>query len=592
MDVLKEEMNSFDITVVTVELDRILSGFHINKIYQLNPKTLLLKIRGREAHQSNLILEAGKRVHATSYVFKTPLKPPDFCMALRKYLRNGRIERVRQHGFERIVEITVTSRGKEFRLIIELFGEGNIILLDPEDKILHALRYRRMRDRNVVRGEIFAYPPSRGEDPRTLRREALYEIRNFGRLEVVRAAARFLSIGGSYAEELLLRAGVAKNTPCSSLKDKDLDNVFNGLQELLSEATIENEKPCVFVDEDGRWVDVAPLQLRQYAHLKHERFANFNEALDEYYAKVLVGEKATDVGELVEREVTRLERMLRGQAKTLRESKKKAAVYRKIGDAIYLHLSELQLLTQRIMEDKRGGKSWKEITKALEKERSESRVPAVYFESLKPRSLSVQVSVEGQTFSLNLKSLAQKNAAEYYVMAKKAERKIAGAERALEKTRETIEKTRVQRIEKVETASKTLPKRRKREWYEKFRWFRSSDGFLVIGGRDASTNEVLIKKHVEPQDIVFHAEISGAPFAVVKTEGRTPPEQTIKETAQFAASYSRGWKEGLGAIDVYWVSPKQVSKTPPSGEYLPKGSFMIYGTKNYVRGAPLEVAVG
>jgi hypothetical protein len=86
--------------------------------------------------------------------------------------------------------------------------------------------------------------------------------------------------------------------------------------------------------------------------------------------------------------------------------------------------------------------------------------------------------------------------------------------------------------------------------------------------------------------------VQGAPFVVVKTQGEVPSEQTVKEAAQFAASYSQAWKGGLGAVDVYWVRPEQVSKTPPSGEYLPRGAFMIYGTKNYSKGAILEVVVG
>ncbi len=139
---------------------------------------------------------------------------------------------------------------------------------------------------------------------------------------------------------------------------------------------------------------------------------------------------------------------------------------------------------------------------------------------------------------------------------------------------------------------KPPPVRREKVWYEKFRWFHSSDGSLVIGGKDATTNEILIKKHMEPHDIVFHADIVGAPFVLIKTEGKTPSEQSLKEAAQFAASYSRAWKTMFGVVDVYWFHPKQISKSPPSGQYLRKGSFMIRGAKNYIRNVPLAVAIG
>jgi hypothetical protein len=161
----------------------------------------------------------------------------------------------------------------------------------------------------------------------------------------------------------------------------------------------------------------------------------------------------------------------------------------------------------------------------------------------------------------------------------------------VEETRTKIEEAKKQ-VTVAKAAQKPLAKRRKKEWFEKYRWFRSSDGFLVIGGRDATTNEILIKKRMEPDDIVFHAEIVGAPFVLIKTEGKNASEQTINEAAQLAASYSRGWREMLSAINVYWIHPDQVSKSPPSGQSLPKGAFMIRGTKNFVRGVPLRVAVG
>jgi len=48
----------------------------------------------------------------------------------------------------------------------------------------------------------------------------------------------------------------------------------------------------------------------------------------------------------------------------------------------------------------------------------------------------------------------------------------------------------------------------------------------------------------------------------------------------------------LAAVDVYWVTPEQVNKSPPSRQYIKKGAFMIHGSKNFVRGVPLRVAIG
>ena len=81
----------------------------------------------------------------------------------------------------------------------------------------------------------------------------------------------------------------------------------------------------------------------------------------------------------------------------------------------------------------------------------------------------------------------------------------------------------------------------------------------------------------------MHADIHGAPVVVIKTSGKEPGDEDILEAAVIAACYSKAWKSGAGYVDVYWVKGAQVSKSPPSGEYLPKGSFMVYGKRNYVR---------
>ena len=112
--------------------------------------------------------------------------------------------------------------------------------------------------------------------------------------------------------------------------------------------------------------------------------------------------------------------------------------------------------------------------------------------------------------------------------------------------------------------------------------FVSSDGFLVIGGRDATSNEIVIKKHTDANDIVLHTDMAGSPFFVIKSEGKEIPESTIREAGDAACTFSKVWKLGLQSTDVFYVSPDQVSKKAQSGEYMAKGAFMIYGKTNYI----------
>jgi hypothetical protein len=122
-------------------------------------------------------------------------------------------------------------------------------------------------------------------------------------------------------------------------------------------------------------------------------------------------------------------------------------------------------------------------------------------------------------------------------------------------------------------------------WFERYRWFISSNGNLVVAGKDAATNEKVVKKYLEKGDRYVHAVITGAPSCIVKAQDvESNPlsisSETLREACQFAVAYSRAWKQ-FAELEAYWVNPEQVSKTPPSGEYLPRGSFMISGKRTY-----------
>jgi hypothetical protein len=130
-----------------------------------------------------------------------------------------------------------------------------------------------------------------------------------------------------------------------------------------------------------------------------------------------------------------------------------------------------------------------------------------------------------------------------------------------------------------------------REWYERYRWFLTSDGLLAVGGRDASSNSAVVRRHLTENDLVFHAEIHGSPFFVLKN-AKGDGVNSINEVAQATVSFSRAWKEGIATVDAYWVSPDQVKKAAPSGQFLPKGSFVIEGKRNYIKGLELKLAIG
>jgi predicted ribosome quality control (RQC) complex YloA/Tae2 family protein len=181
------------------------------------------------------------------------------------------------------------------------------------------------------------------------------------------------------------------------------------------------------------------------------------------------------------------------------------------------------------------------------------------------------------------KSIEQ-NAGIYFDKAKKLKKKIPGIQKTIESS-----KIKLSTVKLPEKKEKTI---KKKEWYDKFRWFMSSDDFLIVGGRDSTTNEIAVKKYMEKSDVVFHTELPGSPFVIIKNpENKDIPESTIVQAAEFCASFSKSWKSGRGTAEVYHVTPEQLSKEAPAGMAgLAKGMFMVYGKRNYID-ARLNIAI-
>ena len=229
---------------------------------------------------------------------------------------------------------------------------------------------------------------------------------------------------------------------------------------------------------------------------------------------------------------------------------------------------------------------------------------------------------------LEINKNVDENAALYFDKAKKAKKKLKGLITALQKSQEKLQK-----LEKIEEKNNSINtdadssainlsgenKQKKSKWYHKFRWFYTSDGNLVVGGRDATTNEIIIKKYTNENDLIFHTEIAGSPFFILKLEKDNTvktvnqnndnntaenkkshsninntekvSELTLQEVADATISFSRAWKLGLYASDVFYVKPEQLSKEANTGEYVKKGSFIIRGKTNYLTGN-INLAVG
>ncbi|MEM0372532.1 MAG: NFACT RNA binding domain-containing protein [archaeon] len=186
---------------------------------------------------------------------------------------------------------------------------------------------------------------------------------------------------------------------------------------------------------------------------------------------------------------------------------------------------------------------------------------------------------------IDVSKTVEQNAAKYYEEAKKYRKKIEGLKKAIESTKRLISEAK----EKEQQKTAVKKHSREKEWFEKYHWMNAS-GRLVIGGRDAKTNETLVKKYMEANDLFFHSDVHGASAVIVK-DGQSLDDDSLKYVAQFAGSFSSAWKEGRGTVDVYCVKPEQVKTSAKSGEYLAKGSFVIAGERKYFKNVELSLAL-
>ncbi|MEA1905031.1 MAG: ribosome rescue protein RqcH, partial [Candidatus Hadarchaeota archaeon] len=576
---MKLSLSNLDIKVCTQELKNAI-GARVDKVYELDG-VFLLRLRIPRKGRQDLVIEPGRRIHLTSVKYRLPKRPSAFAMLLRKHLANSRLSGVEQVDFERVVELGFRGR-KEYTLVAELFGTGNLVLCDERRVIVRPWRTERWRYRTLKSGERYAYPPRRGLDVRSLDLKALREVMADAP-DVVRGLASNLGIGGQIAEEICARAKVDKRTQVKKLSGTKLRGLLKVIDGLLSQ---EPTPQIVYRNDEP--IDVLPFNFVIYTDKRTEQLETFNRAIDKYFSKLAVRKTIEEQKTRFEREVKRLRSRLAKQEVHLTELEGRARELKKRADFVTSQHERIDQILRRLMGLRRA-KGWKDAIRGLKRKQRAGEEWAKNIKSVRPHAGEVEVKFPRRAVTLDLRLSAFENASRLYEKYKRARRKASGAREAVARTRKELDDLRVAGV--PEPVPPVVRERRKPRWFERYRWFYSSDDMLVIAGRDAATNREVVEKHMQPDDLYLHADIVGAPHVVIKAGGKEVPETTLEEAARFAGMHSRAWRRELGAADAYWVNPDQVSKEAPPGKYLPRGSYMIRGKHNY-RTVPLEAAVG
>ena len=575
------ELSSIELRYLVNEIrSRIISsssGYYVSSINAITRSSLFLKLHHPMQEDIMFVLST-RGIWITRLKFKPVEENNSLESVAQKELERSKLELIEQIGSERIVSLKFRHPDGKVRIVVgEFFGDGNLIICNENMQIIAILNPIHVRHRTLSVGLRYVYPPARGVDVFNITLDQMLSLRDGAKnLDVLRWIGRNISMPKKFVEEVINRAGIEVDKHAAQLSDDEVSKIYNTIKNIINEVSTggKNHEPIVIMQDD-KPQEALPIITQEAAAASKlikknniKKVASYMDAVDEVLSNEImdIGRNSRTVE--LDRQIAVLEHDFEELNKAKETVLKKAAAIRKLA-------GELMALSYRgsdVIADLLAANSASLVTEK-----------------------GIQyIEVAGE--QVKMQSNLAKAGSMLFARAKEMERGNASIEEARGKILAQIGKLR------SETAAihrKVIVKEQiSREWYERYRWFITTDGLLVIGGRDASSNSALIRKHLTEHDIVFHAEVHGSPFFIIKNAAAFAATQestinsSLNEVAQATISFSRAWKDGLSSADAYWVMAEQVKKGAPTGQFLPKGSFVIEGKRNYIKGVELRLAIG
>jgi predicted ribosome quality control (RQC) complex YloA/Tae2 family protein len=486
--------------------------------------------------------------------------PGPFARELRRLLTGAVVEQVAEPGGERYLELQF-RRGDDpepLVLAVELFGRGNVVV--AHGATIAAVAHPRSWAQRTVRvGSEYQRPPARA-NPWTLGAAELAQALIASRTDRVSTLAARLALGGPVAEELLARAHLAPELPAAEDPGAAAEALAGALRTLLGEV---GEAPVGHLYlREGVPLDVEPFDSVRFAHvpgLEATTYPTFSEAADRYFAAVhpVPAEPTAE-----DRQHDLNERTRRQQTEAIDRLGAEIELLRRQAEAILANYPEAEA--------------------ALAAEPAAGEAGAAGRKSV----------LAGVEVTLHPDESPRQTAQALFEEMKRLQSKLRGAQGALEAAAQAPPPSPSGSARRSSARSAV---RKPRFWFEAYRWFLTSEEVLVVGGRDAISNDRIVKRDLGAGDRYVHADLHGAPSVVIKhpAPGRPPAgESSLREACQFGLAFSKAWRAGRASGDAYWVEADQVSKAAASGEFVPRGAWIIHGTKHFYRDLPVELGIG
>ncbi len=641
---MKKAMSGFDLRVMARELDA-LKGAYVKKAYMPHYEQIVLRVNPKEIDQRDIVFVRGARIYTSQRDRPMPMTPPPFAMVLRKHLRNARLTGVQQVGFDRVLAFSFDTKNGERTLYVEVFRDGNIILVDQDGIIIQPLTHASYAGRTLKKGVSYT-PPPEAMDPYALDEGSLGALLKESDRDLVSTLGGKVNLGATHANAVCALAG---HEPNSATSDADPSKVFTALTRLLEDLDTSDEgyllvKPTAEDPSDWeahlstldqpqqhlwlseRAVEATPILLPQHDGVPHVSYSSLCESIDVW--------KGTHDAHALQRreeerfeqagpgrgqstEVEKLERRKAQQEKALGGFSEKIEKQQRLGHLIQEHWTHVEgLLDQTKQAVERDG--WSAVRKAIK------AIPWIVSAAPADRTITVLLPDEnseakGPQVMLELDATVHQNAQRYFESARKQKNKTSGAVEALAETERKLKRARKSEAKQKASGKLNRLKRSKRMWFEQHRWGMIEGGHLLVGGKDAKGNDSVVKKHLSNEDMYLHADLHGAPSCSLRSSqgfaleerrpAHLPPDipayrlvdkledtdltkDKLQQAAVLALSWSRAWNGGGAHGTVYSVKPAQVSKSAQTGEFVGKGAFVIRGQRTWYKDMDVRIGIG
>lgn len=575
---------------VTEELNHVLAGCRVEKVYQPDRDEIVLQTRGQGGARRLLVSTAAgaPRVHFIDVARENPAAPPMFCMLLRKHVQGAKIAAVVQPAVERMLTIELDTTDEmgvacKKHLICELMGKhSNVILCGEDNRIIDAMR-RVDGDlsgkRQVLPGLFYRLPPAQEKhDPFALSGVGLSASLQSadGEMGLDRyLLSQLLGFSPLLCRELSYRATGDAAKPVGKLTAEEQLRLAQVFEDLKSYLTEKRWKPFLLTKtEDHAVFDFSFLPITQYEGLmtvsQEQSFSDLLAAFFEKKGKAeRMARRSADLHKAVVNARDRLARKLAAQQKEL-DATQNREQYKRLGDLITANLYQLEKGMNKAVVVDYYDEACPEVEVALDVRLTPQQNAQKYFKLYNKAKTAEEVLTQ---------QLAQGRADLDYLESVLVALGEAESERDLAQLREELTQEGV-----LSSKQARNKKQRVKPVAAKPFHYRSSDGFDIFAGKNNLQNDLLTLKTAFKSDIWFHTQKIHGSHVILVADGREPTDRAMTEAAMIAAYHSKAWQSSLVPVD--YTPVRQVKK--PAGA---KPGMVIYHVYQTAYVTPDEAAV-